>query len=99
MEGITMTYDKPVNLLEKQFARAEKSEALQFTAKHGHKHQHPRFSIGDKITFWAGYNGDIRYLSEITGIDENGEIYVVWDCFWSPIRDEPRRKIELATSN
>lgn len=49
---------------------------------------------GDVITFYAGYNSDILYKSMITGFDKDGDIYVLWDCFWSPIRlNDPNRKI------
>ena len=54
---------------------------------------HPDFKIGDIISFYGGYNGDILYKSEIVGFDGNRSIYVLWDCYWSPIRDEEKRKI------
>ena len=85
-----------INLLTKRFAKAYKADALRYAKKHQLDKAHDRFAVGDKITFWAGYNGDIRYLSEITGIDENGDIFVVWDCFWFPIQDNDKRKIEIA---
>ena len=83
------------NLLTKPHVEAQKKEAKAFTQKHQLTRPHERLSVGDKITFWAGYNTDIRYMSEIAGIDKNGDIYVIWDCFWSPIRDDNRREIKL----
>ncbi len=56
---------------------------------------HPKFKVGQVILFWGGYNNDIRYRSEIIGFNEDGEIYVMWDCYWFPIRDEESREIEL----
>lgn len=50
---------------------------------------------GDIITFYAGYNKDILYKSVITGFDNDGDIYVLWDCYWSPIRlNDVNRKIK-----
>lgn len=50
---------------------------------------------GDVITFYAGYNSDILYKSMITGFDQDGDIYVLWDCYWSPIRlNDVNRKIK-----
>lgn len=56
--------------------------------------EHPKFKIGEIISFWGGYNNDIRYKSFITGFGKDGEIYVLWDCYWFPIKDEPKRKIK-----
>lgn len=53
------------------------------------------FKKGDIITFFAGYNKDILYKSIITGFDQDGDIYVLWDCYWSPIRlNDHNRKIK-----
>lgn len=50
---------------------------------------------GDVITFYAGYNSDILYKSIITGFDQDGDIYVLWDCYWYPIRlNDVNRKIK-----
>ena len=87
---------KVENLLIRPHANSHKRDALQFSKKHQLDKSHEKYSVGDKITFWAGYHDDIRYLSEIIGIDENGDIYVVWECFWSPIRDDNRRSIKVA---
>lgn len=57
--------------------------------------QHPDFKIGDSISFWSGYNNDIRYTSEILGFDTDGDIYVLWDCYWSPISNNKEREITL----
>lgn len=56
---------------------------------------HPTFSVGQVIEFWGGNNNDIRMKSEITGFDNDGDIYVLWDCYWSPIRDCKSRNITL----
>lgn len=56
--------------------------------------EHPKFKIGDKISFYGGHNNDILYHSEIIGFDTDKDIFVLWDCYWFPIRDEERRKIK-----
>lgn len=58
------------------------------------KNNHKKFKVGDKIIFLAGYHNNIRYKSEIMGI-EGDSLYVLWDCFWSPIRHEKKRKIKI----
>ena len=56
--------------------------------------EHPKFKVGNIITFYAGYNKDILYKSKIIGFDKN-DIYVLWDCYWSPIQDDVNRKIKI----
>lgn len=51
------------------------------------------FRIGDIITFTGGMQNNIRYTSEILGFSPDGRIYVLWDCYWFPIKDEEVRKI------
>ncbi len=86
------------NLLTRPHFASHKRDARSYSQEHQLNKAHEKYSIGDKITFWAGYNNDIRYMSEIIGIDTNGEIYVIWDCYWSPIRDDARRSIELVAA-
>lgn len=57
--------------------------------------ENPEFKVGQKILFNGGYNNDLRFRSEITGFDEDGDIYVVWDCYWFPIRNEESRDIKI----
>ena len=61
--------------------------------KHNIVAYHNDFKIGDIITFNCGYNNDIRFTTEILGFDLDGDIYVNWDCFWFPIRNENKRNI------
>ena len=56
--------------------------------------EHLRYKIGQVIEFNGGYNNDIRMKSRITGFDNDGGIYVLWDCYWFAIKDEERRDIE-----
>ena len=56
--------------------------------------EHPRYKVGQVIEFNGGYNNDIRMKSRITGFDNDGGIYVLWDCYWYPIKDEERRDIK-----
>jgi hypothetical protein len=58
------------------------------------KNKHKKFKVGDKIIFLSGYHNNIRYKSEIMGI-EGDSLYVLWDCFWSPIRHEKKYKIKI----
>ena len=53
------------------------------------------FNIGDIIEITAGYNSDIRYTVEILGFDGDGDIYLLWDSFWAPIKNEDVRSIKL----
>ena len=61
-------------------------------AQKGLEKSNGKFSKGDVIEFWSGYNDDIRYRAEIAGV-MGDDIYIVWSCYWSPIRDDNRRKI------
>lgn len=56
---------------------------------------HPRFKTGQTIQFLGGYAGNILFQSEITGFDEDGGIYIVWDCYWFAIKDEVKRQIKI----
>lgn len=56
---------------------------------------HSKFKIGDKIEFTGGYNEDMRFQTEITGFDADGDIYVLWDSYWAPIRDNEKRAIKV----
>ena len=39
---------------------------------------------------------DILYRSEILGFDKNdSDIYVLWDCYWFPIKDTEIRQIKI----
>jgi len=53
------------------------------------------YNIGDIIEITAGYNDDIRYTVEILGFDGDGEIYLLWDSFWAPIKNNDVRSIKL----
>lgn len=61
----------------------------------GFKTEHMAFKVGDIIEFTAGYNDDIRYTTEILGFDEDGDIYLLWQSYWFPIRNEAKRAIKL----
>ncbi len=56
---------------------------------------HPKFSIGDIITFKGGYYNNLLYKTQILGFDSDGDIYILWDCFWFPIADNEKRQIKL----
>jgi len=52
-----------------------------------------KFTVGDEISFMGGYNDDILYKSKIIGIDTNGHLHVIWDCYWFPINPEDDKRI------
>jgi hypothetical protein len=67
----------------------------EWNKKHKHdKNKHKKFKIGDKITFLSGYYGHIRYKSEIMGI-EGDSLYLLWDCYWFPIKCEEKSEIKI----
>ena len=56
---------------------------------------HPKFKVGQVISFLGGMNRDLPYKSKITGFNKDGGIYVVWDCYWFPIEDTLTREIKI----
>ena len=78
-----------IDLRKKSEGHRQKALALE-----GLQKTNGKFSRGDVIEFWGGYNNDIRYTAEISGTI-NDEIYLIWDCYWFPIRDENNRDIKL----
>lgn len=80
------------NLLEKYSLNKEEwsnkiKDFKSFTTSH------KNFQIGDKISFIGGYNDDMIFITEILGFNNDGEIYVLWDCYWFAIKDDSRRNI------
>jgi len=47
---------------------------------------------GDVLEFYGGYNNDIRFRAEVAGVIGE-DVYLIWDCYWSPIKDDNKRKI------
>ena len=87
-----MIFFPTFNLIEKYEAnKAEWSNKIvkfkDFTI------DNPKFKIGDRIQFIGGYNNDMIFITEILGFSEDGDIYVLWDSFWFPIKDNEQRKI------
>ena len=81
------------DLLKSKYAADHRLEAVKLAEQHKDAENKTRFEVGDIITFWSGYNNDIRVRSEIMSI--NGDnIYVLWDCYWFPIRDDEVREVE-----
>ena len=63
--------------------------------------EHPIFKIGDIIQFWTGYYNDILVKSKIIGFgksnseqETNDNIFIFWDCWWSPIKNDSNRDIK-----
>lgn len=69
-------------------------EAKQYFRKMKKAPNITRFQEGQKITFFTGYNDDIRAIGTIKAIS-GGDIYVYNDCYWYPIQDDDRRKIAI----
>ena len=44
--------------------------------------------VGDLVTFMGGYNSDIIYTTEVLGFDEDGDLIVLWDCYWFAVKPE-----------
>jgi hypothetical protein len=59
--------------------------------------KHPKFKVGQTISFMSGYNDDINYVTKIIGFDDDKNIYVYWDCYWFPIKDNSIKNIEILT--
>lgn len=57
---------------------------------------HPKYEVGQIISFIGGYDSDINYITTIIGFDDE-YIFVYWDCYWFPIRDEEKRNIKILT--
>ena len=75
--------------------RNDQSEAKRFAREKGYDQgKHEKFKVGDIITFFTGYNDDIRARARIKGIDGE-DLYVYDDCYWFPIQDDHKRQIEI----
>lgn len=46
---------------------------------------------GDVVSFFGGYDGDIHFKSEILGFNNEGEAFVLWDCYWFAIELRERQ--------
>jgi hypothetical protein len=82
-----------IDLTKKQYAQNHLRDARRMIEKYKASENKTRFSVGQYIVFYAGYHDDIKYRSKIIAIDGH-DIHVLWDCWWSPIRDDAARKIE-----
>lgn len=59
------------------------------------------FKVGDVIEFYSGFNSDILYKSKILGFNKQGQIFVLWNCYWSPLNVDiakPKLIIRLTLS-
>lgn len=87
-----------INLLYRYFNDVEdlyREKFNSFKSKiKGFKEEYEGLKIGDVIEFVGGYNSDILYTTEILGFDQDGDIYLLWDCYWFPIRlSDSKRQI------
>lgn len=81
---------KPINLLEK-YSDEQKSEFVSDFLNFKEKitgfttiNDKYNLSVGDIILFKNGF--DIEMITEVLGFDSDGDCYLLWDCYWSPIR-------------
>ncbi len=95
-----------INLLDKYKESGEDIEFKQKFEKYKEKlkgfktvSEKTGLKAGDIIEFIAGYNMDIKYTTEILGFDEDEDIYLLQDCYQSPIRMEDRRAIKVISTN
>jgi len=84
-----------VNLLEKYSDERKQEYRQSFLNKVKSIDTHPKFKVGQIISFIAGYHNNIRYTTEIIGFNKEGGLYLLWDCYWFPVRDEPIREIKI----
>lgn len=80
-----------INLIEKYKQNGWDVELKEkfniFKEKHGYNTEtSDNLKIGDIVKFIAGYNSDILYTTEILGFDEEGNLFVLWECYWFPVR-------------
>jgi len=57
--------------------------------------KHPKYKVGQFITFHSAYYSNALFLSRIQGFDKHGYIYVLWDCYWLYIEDNSTRDINI----
>jgi hypothetical protein len=82
---------KPINLLEDYSIISineirNQFENFKLTKINGFTNNNTEFNLktGDIIQFKNGYN--VEMITEILGFDSDGDCYLLWDCYWSPIR-------------
>lgn len=85
------------NLIERYKDSTIKEQFARFiTTMKGSKDTNEEIGLktGDVVSFWGGYNGDIRFVSEILGFNSNGDAYMFWDCYWFGI-DLQKREFKI----
>jgi len=84
------------NEIEDLIVKSEnlRNKITKWNKDNNHNDKHKNFKVGDKITFLSGYYNNIKYKSEIMGI-QGEDIYLLWDCFWFAIKNEKKRNIKL----
>lgn len=82
------------DLMRGKYTAQHEKDAGQFASKNNLSAASGDFKAGDIIEFWGGYNNDLRYRSKIFGFNKEGGIYVIWDCYWFPIKDDKARNIK-----
>jgi hypothetical protein len=81
------------NLIEKYASKKQEwSEKIKNFNSFSSIHQN--FKIGDKIKFIGGYENNMIFETEILGFDTDGDIYVLWDCYWFSIKNDSSRNIQ-----
>lgn len=81
---------KPINLMEKYSYVRQKEFTENFEIFKEKingfvdKNIEYNLSVGNIIQFKNGHN--IEMITKILGFDSDGDCYLLWDCYWSPIR-------------
>ena len=93
-EDYPLILENDVIDLTKKYNKEAIQEWKKWNLKNNHNTSHKKFKIGDKIFFISGNYNNIKYKSEILGINKD-EIYILWDCYWSPIKDNKETNIVI----
>lgn len=73
---------------------ASSDEVNAYVKSHGYDNNtHPKYKVGQTISFLTGYNNDILAKATIKGIDGD-DLYVYNDCYWFPI-NSTNNKLEI----
>jgi hypothetical protein len=90
-----MTREKNVWELDERPDFRSRERDVFFKKNGYYKDTNPDFKIGETITFWTGYNNDIRAKATIKAVNGK-DIYVYNDSYWYPIQNIKERAIKRA---
>lgn len=81
--NLTQKPDDQILSIREQFEEFKKKQTVIANVNY-------KFDLqtGDRILFKNGY--DVEMETEILGFNEDGDAYLLWDCYWFPIRLKER---------